>query len=332
MDELQHQDAHSGKKASPRLEGMLRRSALAIVAERVWRVGLALATIVLFFLALSWLGLWQRGAARGAHRRRGALRLRRALCRRPGVGARLAASRRRARTAGPQRRRRVASCLVARRSARHSERRRGRRDAVGVASSASGAGAGEDADRGAASARPAARPLCAARAGARRGGCSRICGRRRKARAHRRRLRLARVRATSGPARASTPGSNRPSIRAVRRSCSPKESDAPIEAPVNSTLRIRPPDAGVSVSGGLVAAQATVDDSQKSASKEQAFKLSGAARVSLSDGRRFDLVAIPDKPPTIALTEKPRNNVRGSMTLGVPRHRRLRRRRRRSGL
>ncbi|MBM3578573.1 MAG: DUF4175 domain-containing protein, partial [Alphaproteobacteria bacterium] len=61
MDELQHQNGPLGKKTSPRLEGMLRQSALAIVTERVWRVGLALATIILFFLALSWLGFW--GAA-----------------------------------------------------------------------------------------------------------------------------------------------------------------------------------------------------------------------------------------------------------------------------
>ncbi|MGB5085863.1 MAG: DUF4175 family protein, partial [Methylocystis silviterrae] len=59
MDELQHQNAPSGKKTSPRLEGMLRQSALALVAERIWRAGLAVATIALVFLALSWLGLWQ---------------------------------------------------------------------------------------------------------------------------------------------------------------------------------------------------------------------------------------------------------------------------------
>lgn len=84
-----------------------------------------------------------------------------------------------------------------------------------------------------------------------------------------------------------------------------------IEAPVNSLLRLRPAQADVPVSGGLAADEGA---EQKSA-KERNYRLTGAARLSLPDGRDFDVAAIPDKPPTIVLAEKPRNNMRGSMTL-----------------
>lgn len=314
MDELQHQNAPPEKKTSPRLEGMLRQSALALVAERVWRAGLAVATIVLVFLALSWLGLWQaaplearvggvalfgfaalyvvaRESARGWPHRAAALeRLDR------GADAALRpASSLEDRLASPNpdaavealwalHRQRLETAL-AQTPIEAPHPRVPQRDPYAlralalVAAVAAGFAAGDE---------KRARIAAAFdwRASASFGTTARVDA------------------WLEPPAYTGRP----PIVLA-------KESDAPVEAPVNSMLRIRPADSGVSVSGGLVAAQAAVEDAQKGASKEQAFKLSGAAHVSLSDGRRFDLAAIPDKPPSIALTEKPRNNVRGSMTL-----------------
>jgi len=80
------------------------------------------------------------------------------------------------------------------------------------------------------------------------------------------------------------------------------------EAPVNSTLRLRPADASVSVDGAL----APVENADK---KERAYALAGAARLYLPDGRNFDVAAIPDRAPTIGLMGRPRNNARGTMTL-----------------
>ncbi|MCQ4188016.1 TIGR02302 family protein [Methylocystis suflitae] len=314
MDELQHQNAPSGKKTSPRLEGMLRQSALAILAERIWRAGLALATIVLVFLALSWLGLWQaapleariggvalfgfaalyvvaRESARGWPHRAAALeRLDRgadaALRPASSLEDRLASQNA---DAGVEalwalHRQRLETAL-AQTPIEAPHPRVPQRDPYAlralalVAAVAAGFAAGDE---------KRARIAAAFdwRASASFGTTARVDA------------------WLEPPAYTGRP----PIVLA-------KESDAPVEAPVNSTLRIRPPDSGVSVSGGLVAAQTAVEDAQKGASKEQAFKLSSAARVSLSDGRRFNLAAIPDKPPSIALTENPRNNVRGSMTL-----------------
>ncbi|MGJ0533129.1 TIGR02302 family protein [Methylocystis sp.] len=314
MDELQHQTAPSGKKTSPRLEGMLRQSALALLAERIWRAGLALATIVLVFLALSWLGLWQaapleariggvalfgfaalyvvaRESARGLPHRAAALER---LDRSADAALRPASSLE-DRLASPNadagvealwalHRQRLETAL-AQTPVEAPNPRVPQRDPYAlralalVAAVAAGFAAGDE---------KRARIAAAFdwRASASFGTSARVDA------------------WLEPPAYTGRP----PIVLA-------KESDAPIEAPVNSTLRIRPPDSGVSVSGGLVAAQAAVEDAQKGSSKEQAFKLSRAAHVSLSDGRRFDLAAIPDKPPTIALTEKPRNNIRGSMTL-----------------
>ncbi|MBI5312898.1 MAG: TIGR02302 family protein [Methylocystis sp.] len=314
MDELQHQNAPSGKKTSPRLEGMLRQSALAILAERIWRAGLALATIVLVFLALSWLGLWQaaplearvggvalfgfaalyvvgRESARGWPHRAAALeRLDRgadaALRPASSLEDRLASQNA---DAGVEalwalHRQRLETAL-AQTPIEAPHPRVPQRDPYAlralalVAAVAAGFAAGDE---------KRARIAAAFdwRASASFGTAARVDA------------------WLEPPAYTGRP----PIVLA-------KESDAPIEAPVNSTLRIRPTDSGVSVSGGLVAAQVADEDAQKGASKEQAFKLSSAAHVSLSDGRRFDLAAIPDKPPSIALTENPRNNVRGSMTL-----------------
>ncbi|MBM3552550.1 MAG: TIGR02302 family protein [Alphaproteobacteria bacterium] len=314
MDELQHQDGHSGMKASPRLEAMLRRSALAIVAERAWRVGLALATILLFFLALSWLGLW--GAAPVETRI---------------VGVALFGF--------------AALYVVAREVARGWPDRaaalerldRGADTALRPASSFEDRLATPNADAGvetlwalhrqrleealaktpieAPHARVPQRDPYALRALALVGAIAAGF-----AAGDEKRARLA---AAFDWRAASSFGANArvdawlepPAYTGRPPIVLATEGVAPIEVPVNSLLRIRPPDAGVSVSGGLVPAQQTGEDAAKAAASEQAFKLSGAAQVSLSDGRRFDLAAIPDQPPTIALIERPRNNARGSMTL-----------------
>ena len=41
------------------LDAALRRSAQAMLTERLLRLGAALATLALFFLTLSWIGLWR---------------------------------------------------------------------------------------------------------------------------------------------------------------------------------------------------------------------------------------------------------------------------------
>ncbi len=87
-----------------------------------------------------------------------------------------------------------------------------------------------------------------------------------------------------------------------------QESGA-VLAPVNSVLRLRPSDAAVEVGGGLAPSE------EQAGAGERAFRLGGAARLDLPDGRRFEVEAIPDLPPRIALDGEPRNNARGTMTL-----------------
>jgi uncharacterized protein (TIGR02302 family) len=85
------------------------------------------------------------------------------------------------------------------------------------------------------------------------------------------------------------------------------------EAPVNSILHVRFAGAAA-VEGALE----PVEDNaapEKGAAKEQKFKLTGAARLKLPDGRAFEFAAIPDRPPSIELLAPPKNNLRGSMTL-----------------
>ncbi|MGJ0507529.1 MAG: TIGR02302 family protein [Methylocystis sp.] len=82
-----------------------------------------------------------------------------------------------------------------------------------------------------------------------------------------------------------------------------------VEAPVNSTLRLRPADASVSAEGALAPVEASGDG------KERAYVLSGAARLDLPDGRRFEVTAIPDRAPGVFLVDRPQNNARGTMTL-----------------
>ncbi len=315
MDELQHQDAPQAEKAPSRLEALLRRSALAIVAERVWRLGMALATLALFFLALSWLGFWR---AAPLEARIGGVAL---------FGF-------------------AALYVVAREIMRGWPRRRaamarldGSADAaLRPASSLQDTLAPQNADPGTAAlwtlhrrrleAALAATPVAAPQPGVPQRdpyalralalvaavSAAFVAG-------DEKRARLAaafdwRALPSFGSTARVDAWLEPPAYTGHPPIVLAQESEAPVEAPVNSTLRIRPADAGVSVSGELApATQEPGKEAAKEASKEQAFKLAGAAQLSLPDGRRFDLVALPDRPPTIALTEKPRNNARGSMTL-----------------
>ncbi len=90
-----------------------------------------------------------------------------------------------------------------------------------------------------------------------------------------------------------------------------------VEAPQGAVLRLRPETAQVSVDGGLTLASSEKSDDPTATKTADAttYKLIGPAQLALPDGRRFEVAAIPDLPPQVALTERPRNNTRGSMTL-----------------
>ncbi len=85
------------------------------------------------------------------------------------------------------------------------------------------------------------------------------------------------------------------------------------EAPVNSVLHVR--FAGVATTEGALEPIAEDPGEGKTGQKEQKFKLSGVAQLKLPDGRAFELSTIPDNPPAIELIGSPKNNLRGSMTL-----------------
>jgi uncharacterized protein (TIGR02302 family) len=96
-----------------------------------------------------------------------------------------------------------------------------------------------------------------------------------------------------------------------------------IEAPINSQVIVRASAGDVSVEpeGSLEAAGKP--DAEKSAptssDSEQRLVLRGDGRLSLKHSGAlvglFDIAAIPDLPPQIELTDAPRANVRGSLTL-----------------
>ena len=97
------------------------------------------------------------------------------------------------------------------------------------------------------------------------------------------------------------------------------ERSLAIVAPVSSILHVRwsgDSAADIETSGGLeaLAAPQTTKTRASSAENERTFKLTGNARLTLG-GQDFDLAATPDHPPSITLTEEPRNNSRGSMTI-----------------
>jgi uncharacterized protein (TIGR02302 family) len=112
-----------------------------------------------------------------------------------------------------------------------------------------------------------------------------------------------------------------------------------VRAPVNSTLVVRSAgnaDINVQVEGGLVVPEAPKDkkvdsnaaattavaapaEPAKDATQEHRWTLKGDAKLSLRRGDRliaaFSIASIPDRPPTISLTEPPQTNARGSLTL-----------------
>ncbi|WP_237477751.1 TIGR02302 family protein [Lichenibacterium dinghuense] len=104
---------------------------------------------------------------------------------------------------------------------------------------------------------------------------------------------------------------------------------AVVAAPVGSTVVVRAAGAGkveVAAEGGVTAAPGPDAAPDKpapqagaDAATERRFKLGGDGRVTVKrDGAAlasYDLRAIPDLPPTIALDGRPVRNARGSMTL-----------------
>ncbi len=99
-----------------------------------------------------------------------------------------------------------------------------------------------------------------------------------------------------------------------------------IEVPVGSTVVVRAfgGDAAVDAQGGLKeavpeAAQAKKPGASPANENEHRLLLNGDATLRLRHAGglagTFDIHAIADRPPTIALTEVPKNNARGSLTL-----------------
>ena len=302
------------------LDPLLRRSAAALLMERAWRAAAALSTLGLLFLTLSWLGLWVdagaasrmagvalfgaaggfiilREMARGWPRRRAALarldmqgdpRLRPAVS----LDDTLAGRDPDPATAAlwTLHRRRLEQTLATTPIAPPAPRV-DRRDPYAlralalVAAVAASFVAGDD--KGA-----RLRAAFDWRAGGGAGGQS------------------ARIDAWLDP----PPYTGRPPIVLAAKPSGPQET---ISAPVNSILHVRPFADGVATEGALVAVEAAPQATPSAApvEREKAFTLAGAARLALPDGRSFEIAAIPDAPPTIALTQEPRNNTRGSMTL-----------------
>ncbi len=110
------------------------------------------------------------------------------------------------------------------------------------------------------------------------------------------------------------------------------EAAGRLDAPVNATVVVRSAGAGVvdEVASGGLKAVAPADKGAASAEPrtapasgavvgEHRFLLAGDGRLTVTrDGATiatYDLRAVPDLPPTIALTGEPRANARGSLTL-----------------
>lgn len=309
MDESRSpkQSKAKARAASP-LAALLARSALMLVAERLWRLGLALAALALFFLSLAWLGVFRaapveaRMALVGAFAAvalflvvreilRGVPYRREALARLdagadPALRPAASYDDTLAQTPAPEtaalwalHRKRLEAAL-ARAPVAPPDPRTPARDPYAlralalIAAIAAGFVAGDE-----------------------------------------KRLRLAAAfdwRSTHlvGDAARIDAWLDPPAYTGRPPIVLARESAEPIAAPVGALLRLRPTDARISVDGGLVASAPG-----EAAASEQTFKLAADARLDLPDGRRFALTAIPDRAPTVVLTGTPRNNSRGSMTL-----------------
>ena len=88
-----------------------------------------------------------------------------------------------------------------------------------------------------------------------------------------------------------------------------KDAGETLSAPVNSVLRIR------GRGGATEGAFAEIKDAAARDGDERRFALKGDAKLSLPGLGAFAFSAIPDLPPTIELTAAPRSNYRGSMSL-----------------
>jgi uncharacterized protein (TIGR02302 family) len=306
MDDTPETDAAPQPPETP-LDAALRRSAVAILAERVLRLGAALATLGLFFLALAWLGVWRglpveaRVAGVGLFGFAALFligrEIGRGLPRRRAAAARLDAE-----APGPLK---PAASLD---------------DSLAAAADSPETAALWDLHRKrleeALAATPVAPPkprlperdpfalrafalVCAVAAAF-------IAGDEKTARL-----------AAAFDWRAARPAGSlqrvdawfEPPAYTGRPPIVLGAEGGAVEAPVNSTLRLRPAGADVSVDGALAPVEA------EAGQPPQGYLLAGDARVELPDGRRYDVAAVPDRPPTIELSETPRNNARGTLTL-----------------
>src|SRR5262245_58597476 len=105
------------------------------------------------------------------------------------------------------------------------------------------------------------------------------------------------------------------------RSGEPVRAAAPVAVPAGSTLVIRATGKSnleVAVSGGLTAAANTTPTPTPAGTEEHRFTITegGSATLrGLSDTITWNFTAIPDRPPTIALTKEPEPQLRGSLML-----------------
>jgi uncharacterized protein (TIGR02302 family) len=95
-----------------------------------------------------------------------------------------------------------------------------------------------------------------------------------------------------------------------------------VDAPVGSTFIVRSSgnaELNLQTAGGLTAAGAQRLPTADKPENERKFSLSGDAHATVTlDGKpaaTFNFTVIPDKAPTIALTDKPKANLHGSLTL-----------------
>lgn len=321
---LESSSSGDAPQSSPALERLVRRSLFALRFERVWRIAASLLTLLGFFLAVSWAGLWlelgpwgrilgvaafgaaalwalARAIAAGAPSRAEALAR---LDAAPGAEHRLASS--------------LEDTLAGERHdpatrmlwTLHRRRLESKLRAVEVAPPAP-----RVAERDPFALRALA--LVAALAAAFAAGPDR-----------QKRLQTAfdwgGLGSSSVDARVDAwldpPAyTGRPPIVLSQRNA-PSDAPSAVAAPINSSLIVHafgehaPP---MQTSGGL--APLDHPPQRRSAQEhEEKFKLTGDARLVLrgaAGAPAYDLVVIPDRPPIIEPTQEPRNNARGSMTL-----------------
>ncbi len=97
------------------------------------------------------------------------------------------------------------------------------------------------------------------------------------------------------------------------------QADGPVAVPVNSTLVVRSTgklNIAVSGTGGVAASNEDVH--APAGTQERRFKIAGTGTATLrgaGDDLTWPFNAIPDRPPTIALTKDPEQQNRGSLLL-----------------